>query len=171
MNWSDRRKTGIRNLFYYMMGFMFLASCSENESGASLEGVDSGQAIAKFKAYFYKGGSVYANQLSAFAPAEWAVASKDAETPLNVFSDITGMQAPLKKQYTYNYAPSDGKCSIRIVGQSEPGGDAVFATMYVNMPGCEDIEVIHITTEEYFEGTNETQSGVPVIFIQDHRER
>lgn len=145
----------------------FFASCSKEEPEIS-DGFSSGQVTALFRSFLYKDGKVYANHPERFESTEWAIVVKSSETPLNAFTSITGVAAPSKEEYEYGYVSSDGKCSIRIIGQLNAGEDAVYATMYIQIEDCPEITRIHFTTEDFLKGTNDdyvgTEPGVPVIW-------
>lgn len=120
--------------------------------------------IARFKSYFYKeDGQVRANKLPSFSEKEWAVAAEDSNRPCEVFSDITGMEAPSDGKYDFTYRTEDGKCILRLVGTDQPKEDAAYAVLYVEIDECPEIGKIHIYTTEYFKDNNTNMSGVPVI--------
>ena len=126
----------------------------------------SEQVIARFKAYFYQDGKVYANQLGSFQPSEWALATDDARKPLDIFTEITGVPVSMKSQYEYSYQSSDGKCNINIRGSAKADTEAVFATFHVSISENKDIETMHIVTIDYFKGDNSDDivTEVPVIY-------
>lgn len=130
--------------------------------------LNSDQVIARFKAYFYQDGKVHANRLNSFQSSEWALATDEAQKPLDIFTHITGMSAPMKSQYEYSYRSTDGRCNISIQGSAELGTDAVFATLNMNIPECEDIKTMHIVAIDYFKGDNSDDivTGVPVIYAK-----
>lgn len=107
--------------------------------------------IAKFRSYFYeRDGRVRANKKSSFKEKEWAVAVNERTRPCNVFTDITGMFAPLTTNYDYTYSSADGKCIVRIVGTYQFDKEYIYANLYVKIEDCPDIDVIHICSLEYY---------------------
>ena len=146
-----------------LVATVMLASCSKDEE-AMLPGVTSEQAVARFKSYFYKeDGQVRAYRLSNFADKEWAVAAEESNRPCEVFTEITGVDAPLTGDYEYTYRTSDGKCTLKLVGTDHPKEDAVYAVLYVKMKDCPDIGKIYIIATKCFMNDNISMSGVPVI--------
>lgn len=132
--------------------------------GQSNNGNNSTQVIARFKSYFYeRNGQVRANKLPGFSVKEWAVAAEKSNRPCEVFSDITGIEAPFSEKYDFTYRTEDGKCTLRLVGTGHPKEDAVFAILYAEIEGCPEIGKIYIVTTEYFMNDNISMSGVPVI--------
>ena len=130
--------------------------------------LNSDQVIARFKDYFYQDGKVHANRLSSFQPSEWALATDDARKPLDIFTHITGISAPMKDRYEYSYRSTDGRCNISIQGSAEADTEAMFATINVYIPEYKEIETMHIVTIDYFKGDNSDDivTGVPVIYAK-----
>lgn len=147
---------------FVMTAALYLSSCSHEEE-TLLPGVTSEQAVARFKSYFYKEGKINANKLENFSAKEWAVATDNSGRACEVFTDITGVEAPLTGNYEYSYSSADGKCIIRIVGTISPNKDAIYATLYIDMEDCPDFSKIYIVTKDYFNDSNEGSGGVPVI--------
>ena len=152
----------------FMMALVLFSSCNHEEEVIGNEQTTSGQAIARFKSYFYKDGTVNASKLERHSETEWAVATDNGGRACEVFMDITGVETSLKGKYEYNYVSSDGKCSIRLTGNVRADEDAVYAVFYVQIPECPEFGKIYVTTREYFkekngEGVN-SFDGVPVIF-------
>lgn len=153
-------------LFFFATLLLLFSGCSSDDEKNPAPAVGSQQAIAKFKTYFYKDGEVNATQLADFEATEWAVATDNGARVLEVFTDITGQEAPLTASFDYTYAASDNQCRIRIVGTAEPGQDAVYATFYIQIPACPECDKIHVATLDYFKdenGEDALQPGVPVI--------
>lgn len=123
----------------------------------------------KFKSYFYEEISVRINHLTDFKDTEWAVAVTDGKCPLEVFRNIRGIEVVLADTYSYIYRSPDGKSSISIMGNKKAGDNALYADMKVKLPGCPEIETIHIVTEEYFNGCDSESGDVPVIFLEDQK--
>lgn len=146
-----------------LVSAVMLVSCSHEEEIVPT-GVSSEQVVARFKSYFYEeNGQVRANKLPSFLEKEWAVATEKNYRPCEVFSDITGVEAPLAGKYDFTYRTSDGKCTLRLVGTDHPKEDAVYAILYVEIEDCPDIGKIYIVATEYFMNDNVSMSGVPVI--------
>lgn len=146
-----------------LVSAVMLASCSHEEEIVPT-GISSEQVVARFKSYFYEeNGQVRANKLPSFSVKEWAVATEKNYRPCEVFSDITGVEAPLAGKYDFTYRTSDGKCTLRLVGTDYPKEDAVYAVLYVEIEDCPDIGKIYIVATEYFMNDNVSMSGVPVI--------
>ncbi len=166
-----KTKTNIRPiLFFLALAMAFCTSCSDDDGKTTPAGVTSQQAIAKFKSYFYKDGEANASRLPYFDDTEWAVATENNARATEIFTDITGIEAPLTAKYEYTYASADGKCRIRLAGGAEPNAGAVYATFYIQIPECPEFDKLYITTLDYFKGTNDgvnegtTVNGYPVIW-------
>lgn len=135
----------------------------------TVAGKSRGAVIARFRELLYKDGDVHANHLNRFEATEWSVVVEDPAKPLSVFTDITGIAAPLKETYEYKYTSSDGRCFIRIKGRLKAGWDAIYATMYVRIEDCPEITLLHFTTEDFLKEADEDYvgtepPGVPVIW-------
>ncbi len=153
-------------LFFFVTLLLLSSGCSSEDEKTPVTSVGSQEAIAKFKTYFYKDGKVNATQLDGFGTTEWAVVADNGARALEVFTDITGQEAPLTSSFDYTYAASDNQCRIRIAGTAEPGSDAVYATFYIQIPACPECDKIHVATLDYFNdinGGSTVQPGVPVI--------
>lgn len=126
------------------------------------------QVIARFKDYFYQDGIVRANRLNSFQDSEWALATDEAQKPLEIFTEITGLSVSMKSQYEYSYRSTDGRCNISMKGSADADAEAVFATFNVYIPEYNDIETMHIVTIDYFKGDNSDDiiTGVPVIYAK-----
>lgn len=146
-----------------------LTGCDDQEKTETPEPpapaeVTGEQATARFKSYFYEqDGRVRANKMVRFSEKEWAVAIENPGRPLEVFTDITGLDAPLTSTYDYTCRSSDGNCTLRIVGVDQPRADQVYAVMYVEIEACQDIGRINILTLDYYEDPNIRFSGPPLI--------
>lgn len=145
----------------------FLTGCDKHEKPAMPEPpaeVTGEQAIARFRNYFYEpDGQVRANKLPSFSVKEWAVCAEYSARPLEVFNDITGLDAQFTDRYDYTFRSSDGECTMRIVGVDQPREDQVYAVLYVEIAECPEIGKVNIVTKEYFKDDNPSMSGVPVI--------
>lgn len=153
-------------LFFFVTLLLVGSACSSDDEKTPASSVGSQEAIAKFKTYFYKDGKVNATQLDGFEATEWAVSTDNNARALEVFTDITGQEAPLTSSFDYTYAASDNQCRIRIAGTAQPGSDAVYATFYIQIPACPECDKIHVATPDYFKdinGGDTSQPGVPVI--------
>lgn len=146
-----------------LVSAVMLVSCSHEEEIVPT-GMSSEQVVARFKSYFYKeDGQVRANKLPSFLEKEWAVGAEDSARPCEVFSEITGVDAPLTGNYEYTYCSADGKCTLRLVGTDHPKEDAVYAVLYVEIEDCPEISKINICITDYLKNDNISMSGVPVI--------
>lgn len=153
----------MKSIVYVFVLAAVLASCSHEEETMPT-GATSEQVVARFKSYFYKeDGQVRANKLPGFLEKEWAVGAEDSARPCEVFSEITGVDAPLTGNYEYTYCSADGKCTLRLVGTDHPKEDAVYAVLYVEIADCPEISKINICITEYLKNDNLSMSGVPVI--------
>lgn len=140
-----------------------LASCSSDDEKTPAQEVMSQQVVARFKSYFYQDGAVCAVKLDGYADTEWAVAIEDGKSACEIFTSITGMAAPLSTLYEYAYTSSDGECRIRLAGRAQPDAEALYATFYIQIPGCPEISKIHLGSADYFKGTNSGGEGYPVL--------
>lgn len=111
-------------------------------------------AIAKFQHYFCdSNGNMAICPLDEYSHI-WAVGAKSGETACQIFSDITGLSVTAKESYTYSYESEDGRVELRITGNSTADENGVYATLYVTIPGYEDIDQIKIVTPEYLKQNN-----------------
>lgn len=145
----------------------FLTGCDKHEKPATPEPpaeITGEQVIARFRHYFYEpDGQVRANKLPGFSAKEWAVCAEYSARPLEVFNDITGLDAQFTDRYDYTFRSSDGECTMRIVGVDQLREDQVYAVLYVEIAECPEIGKVNIITKEYFEEHDLSMSGVPVI--------
>lgn len=151
----ELKKTGMKLISYTCMIAMVLISGCSGEDDPALEAYKSGEeAIATFRCYFYNAEGVNAFKQDDFLETEWGVPIDQAEKACILFHRITGMNVKLTEKYNYSYQSTDGKCALRIEGQKTPV-NAVYATIYVNIPECPDIHTVLLVTPEYFDNTNE----------------
>lgn len=131
----------------------FLTGCDKHEKPAMPEPpaeVTGEQVIARFRNYFYEpDGQVRANKLPNFSLKEWGVCAEYSARPLEVFNDITGLDAQLTDGYDYTFRSSDGECTMRILGVDQPREDQVYAVLYVEIAECPEIGKVYIVTTEY----------------------
>lgn len=137
-----------------MITVVLFSGCSDDDKNEIPEPDNTNkEAIAAFRSYFYRGDTVYAFKQDNFLETEWAVPIEDADVPCTIFSRVTGLQVPLTDSYSYSYQPGDESFSIRIEGRKIPR-DAIYCTMYVNIPDCPEIRSIIFSTPEYFDNEN-----------------
>lgn len=133
------------------------SSCSDNDDEETTE--QSGtKAINFIKKYLYNSdGSVKAGILDNYQQGEYAVITENGEGPCAFFTQITGIEAPLKGSYEYKFnATQEPSCKITIIGKSE-AVNGEYATLYFDIPSCEEIKIMHIGTLNFFEGTNDSE--------------
>lgn len=119
-------------------------------------------AIARFQHYFCdSNGNMAIHPLDEYSHI-WAVGTTSGERACEIFSDITGLCVTAKESYTYCYQSEDGSVELRITGNLIADENAVYATIYVTIPGYEDIDQIKIVTPEYLRQNN-ADTVVPVI--------
>ena len=168
--WKDGR-TVYNQIGEYDAGWIFTPADAARYT--SKEGVvkitvllSAEEVIARFKDYFYEDGKVYANRLNSYQPAEWVLAARDARKLLDIFTQITDKPAPMKDNYEYDYSSRDGNCTISIKGSSQADTDHMFGTLQAKVPGCEDLQTVHLLPIDYFTGDNSAEmvTGVPVIY-------
>ncbi len=119
-------------------------------------------AIAKFQHYFCdSNGNMAIHPLDEYSHM-WAVGTTSGERACEIFSDITGLHVTAQESYTYSYQSRDGRVEFRITGNLTADENAVYATLYVTIPGYEDVEQIKIVTPEYLKQDN-ADTIIPVI--------
>lgn len=90
-----------------------------------------------------------ANKLPSLSLKEWVVCAEYSARPLEVFNDITGLDAQFTDRYDYTFRSSDGKCTMRIAGIDQPREDQVYAILYVEIAKCPEISKANFLTMEY----------------------
>lgn len=150
------KKAGVRliGLACMVTVVLFSGCSSDNDDPAPDPYKTGGEAIATFRSYFYNAEGVHAFKRDNFLETEWGVPLDDADKACLLFNNITGMDVKLTDKYNYTYRSEDGKCSIRMEGQKVPV-DAVYGTMYVDIPACPEIHTVLLVTPGYFENANE----------------
>ncbi|GEM_PF-2307158 len=137
-----------------MITVVLLSACSSDDDTAPEPYKSGGEAVAAFRSYFYNTDGVNAFKRDNFLDTEWGVPIDQADKVCILFNRITGMDVKLTDKYNYSYQSTDGRCSLRIEGHNIPV-NAVYATMYVNIPECPDIHTVKLVTPEYFDNVNE----------------
>lgn len=128
--------------------------------GCTMDSSESEEVIAKFKHYFCdSNGNMAIHPLDEYSHI-WAVGTISGERACEIFSDITGLSVTAKKSYTYCYESEDGRVNLRIEGNLT-ADENVYATLYVTIPGYEDIDQIKIVTLEYLRQVIDDE--IPVI--------
>lgn len=146
----------LKNLFLWMcMATIAVStfSCTSDDENSEPTGLPSAEVIGTFKKYFYNSDGVHANKLDTYQVDEFCVISNTKERPCAFFTELTGIEAPLKAQYKYVYKSTDGTCTISIEGTDTPV-NGVYAILRVNIPECSDIKIIHIGTMRLLDGAN-----------------
>lgn len=145
-------------LFLFCMMFTITSCIYEDECPMNSSEV----AIAKFQHYFCdSNGNMAIHPLDEYSHI-WAVGTTSGERACEIFSDITGLHVTAKESYTYCYQSEDGSVELRITGNLTADDNAVYATLYVTIPGYEDIDQIKIVTPEYLSQDN-ADTVIPVI--------
>lgn len=146
----------LNNLFLWMCMAAIVvstSSCASDDDNKEPGGRPSAEVIRMFKKQFYNNKGVHANKLDTYQADEFCVISDTKERPCTFFTELTGIEAPLKSQYKYLYKSADGTCTISIEGSEIPV-NGVYAVLRVNIPECSDIKIIHIGTLRLLDGTN-----------------
>lgn len=145
-------------LFLFCMMFTVTSCIYEDECPMNSSEV----AIAKFQHYFCdSNGNMAIHPLDEYSHI-WAVGTTSGERVCEIFSDITGLCVTAKESYTHYYQSEDGSVELRITGNLTADENAVYATLYVTIPGYEDIDQIKIVTPEYLRQDN-ADTVIPVI--------
>lgn len=145
-------------LFLFCMMFTVTSCIYEDECPMNSSEV----AIAKFQHYFCdSNGNMIIHPLDEYSHI-WAVGIISGERTCEIFSDITELYVTAKESYTYCYQSEDGRVEISITGNLTADENAVYATLYVTIPGYEDIDQIKIVTPEYLRQDN-ADTVIPVI--------
>jgi len=145
-------------LFLFCMMFTFTSCIYEDECPKNSSEV----AIAKFQDYFCdSNGNMAIHPLDEYSHI-WAVGTTSGERACQIFSDITGLYVTAKESYTYCYQSEDGSVELRITGNVTADENAVYATLYVTIPGYKNIDQIKIVTPEYLKQDN-ADTVIPVI--------
>ncbi|MDH6313130.1 hypothetical protein M2137_001917 [Parabacteroides sp. PFB2-10] len=137
-----------------MITVVLFSACSSDD-GPDPDPYKSGpEAIAAFRSFFYRNGKINALKHKNFLDTEWAIPIGKPEDTCMIFNLITGMDVKLTDTYSYSYKSTDGKCTIRMEGKRIPE-NAIYGTMYINIPECPEITKIILAKPEFFENTNE----------------
>ena len=141
------------------------SSCASDDENNEPTGLPSAQVIQAFKQKFYNTEGVYAHKLNTYQADEFCVISNSKERPCDFFTELTGIEAPLKSQYKYSYKSADGSCTISIEGSETPV-NGVYAILRINIPECSDIRIIHIGTMRLLDGENGVGvDGIKIIVV------
>lgn len=132
---------------------------------------DSSTVIENVKRFVYDSqGDIILGKTDDFKHNEWIIGVKGSTVPLEVFSELTGMEASLSQNYSHIYRSNDGTCIISIKGSLTADEEFEYAELTVIIPGMEEIRTIHFVSEEYnlhISGSRNDSgtpsSGVPVI--------
>ena len=146
-------------LFALLPLCLLFTSCSNDDDIIDQRSTE--EVTEKFRFYFYDGDSVRISNLPDFKETEWAVAVTDGSRPLEVFMNITGLEVAQTDTYSYIWSSPDGHSTISIVGKQKADADGEYALMKVKLPGCPNIEIVHMVTKEYYNGYE------PVVFLED----
>ncbi len=151
--------------------FGSFTACSDNED-EEITQHSGAEAINFIKKYLYNSdGSVKAGKLDNYQEGEYAVITDSSEGACLFFTQITGIEAPLKSFYEYKFNDTkEQSCKITIKGRKEPE-NGEYATLYFNIPTCNEIKIIHIGTLNFLDGTNNNVEGsknrIPVMEVVD----
>lgn len=159
-------KTNSILLFLCIATIGILGSCSSDDDNLPQQ-LSGTQVINNIKSKLYKDGKIHANKIDGCAETEYVVITESgANRACTVFTELTGIEAPLKESYEYTYTATDGTCKIRIKGIKEPT-NGKYATIFFDIPTCPEITILHIGTPAFFYDNNAEPSvggGHPVIW-------
>lgn len=142
-------------------------ACSDNDDEEIMQRSGT-EAINFIKKYLYNSdGSVNAGKLDNYQEGEYALITENSEGACIFFTQLTGIEAPLKSTYEYKFYDTKGQsCKISIKGRKEPE-NGEYATLYFDIPACNEIKIIHIGTLNFLDGTNDNVEGsknrIPVM--------
>lgn len=133
----------------------FFTYCSDNDDEETTQQYSGTEAINFIKKYLYNDdGSVNAGKLDNYQESEYAVITESQEGPCIFFTQITGIEAPLRNSYEYTFNDAqEPTCKIIIKGKRE-AVNGEYATLYFDIPACREIKIIHIGTPNFLDGTN-----------------
>jgi len=150
----ELKNAGMKLISLACTVLVILFSACSSDDDPSPEPYKTGEeAVAAFRKDFYIQGEVNALKLDNFLETEWAIPIDQASKACTLFTRFTGMDAALNDNYNYSYQSVDKKCSIRIEGK-KTAENAVYATMYINIPECPEIHKVILAKPEFFESTN-----------------
>ena len=160
------RKTNSILLFLCIAAIGVFTSCSSDDYNLPQQ-LSGTQVINNIKSKLYKDGAVFANKIDGCTETEYVVVTESgANRACTVFTELTGIEAPLKESYEYTYTSADGTCKIRIRGVKEPT-NGKYATLFFDIPTCPEITILHIGTPAFLNDNNSepsTSGGHPVIW-------
>lgn len=130
--------------------------------------------IENVKRFVYDSqGDIILGKTDDFKHNEWIIGVKGNTVPLEIFSELTGMETSISQSYNHMYRSDDGTCIISIKGSLTADENFEYAELTVIIPGMEDIRTIHFVSEEYNQHYSDTRadsedpsSGVPVIMSE-----
>lgn len=138
--------------YHFLIVFTLISlfsSCRKDDIEKPQSRFTDKEVLENFRAELYDTyGDVAANKMDDYVEGEWNLVADDSEKICEFFGSITGMDIPLVDVYDYTYKSKDGKFSIQLKGRKDPV-DNVFAVLYVNIPECPEIKVIHLVTLQY----------------------
>lgn len=155
----------------FLLGMLVMcvfSSCSSDDDNTVPE--TSSEKLVKFmKTNLYdEQGNVEANVLSTYQTGEYNLTANDGGDVCKYFSSMTGVEAPLMDSYQYEYSSEDGKCKVSIKG-TKVAKDGIYATIYIRIPECPEIKILHIGTEAIMNGTNGSSGSDSSIETRPHQ--
>lgn len=127
-------------------------SCSDDDNQQN-SGKSETEVVNFVKKYLYNSdNSVKATKIDGYQEGEYALIADTPEEACLFFTQLTGMAAPLTSFYDYQF--TDDSCTISIKGRKE-AKDGIYATLYIDIPECSEIKVIHIGTPSIISSTND----------------
>lgn len=151
----ELKNAGMKLISFACMMLVVLFSACSSDDDPEPDPYKSGEeAVAVFRSYFYRQDKINALKQDNFLETEWAIPIDKPEDACLIFNRITGMDTKLTDSYNYSYQSVDKKCSIRMEGKKVPE-NAIYGTMYINIPECPEIHKIILAKPEYFDNTNE----------------
>ena len=163
----NRKTTNSILLFLCVAAIGFFTSCSSDDDN-SPQSLSSAQVVNNIKSKLYKDGEVHANKIDNCTETEYVVISvSGGDKTCTFFTEITGVEAPLKDSYEYTYISDDGICKIRIRGTKE-AVNGKYATITFDVPNCPELTLLHIGTLAFLNDNNsesapDDSEGHPVI--------
>ena len=134
---------------------MFSACSSDDDTDDGYENI-----VKNIKDTFYDGkGEIKANKLSTYETGEYNLIADEEKDVRAFYTELTGVDTPAKSEYEYTYKSRDGKGVITLKG-TQVAKDGIFATIYLAIPECPEIKIVHIGTDAIM-GDNNSEDQLP----------
>lgn len=138
-------------------------SCVRDDDAC--RGNSSAAVAAKFRELFCNpDGSLKIHPVEAGSDT-FVAGVRDGGRPCEIFGELIGLDCETEENYNYCFDSDDGKVSLRIEGSAAPNSEAVYATLFVDIPEYPEVRRILFVSEEYSQQNNELAATVIIVTV------